>query len=317
MYISVVIPAYNESNNIKQTIEEILSATDDISAIDKIQIIIVDDHSTDNTYNVISQLNDERISCLRLSRRSGSHIALRAGLKEAEGDAALCFSADGQDDPYSIKEMLEKWLNGARVIWALRKDRKNESLYYRMAAQTFYIILSFLGGDKSDVAEQSRADFFLLDRSIVDAVNSCYEQNTHLFGLIGWLGFNQDIVKYERRKRRSGRSKWSFRGKIFMAKEWITAFSGAPLKLMSLIGISFATLGFLYAIYLVINYYVGNPGYGWSSIMVAILVIGGIQMFMLGVIGEYLWRNLEESRKRPLYFIERKTKIIKDSDQTK
>lgn len=121
----------------------------------------------------------------------------------------------------------------------------------------------------------SRADFFLLDRKVVNAINNCPERNTSLFGLIVWLGFSQDFVEYERRPRHSGKSKWNFRGRLRLAKDWIIAFSGIPLKLMSIFGIFFAILGFIYGIYLVINALRGNPPPGWSSIIVAVLVLGG------------------------------------------
>jgi len=311
MNLSVVIPANNESDNIKVTIEEIVTLIEKITDINEVQIIVIDDHSTDNTYEIVSQMHYPFLTCLRLSRRSGSHVAIRAGLVEAVGDAVLCISADGQDDPIVLEEMIEKWRRGAKTVWALRKDRKDESWYYRKASNMFYFLLIFLGGDSGSRVDQSRADFFLLDRAVVNAINSCVEVNFHLFGIIGWLGFSQDTVEYNRRVRRHGKSKWSFRKKVFMAKEWITAFTGMPLKLMTFIGFCFAFSGFLYAIYLIIFYFTENPAPGWSSIMVAIFVIGGVQMIMLGIIGEYLWRNLEETRKRPLYFIEKKTKTSK------
>jgi dolichol-phosphate mannosyltransferase len=309
--LSVVIPAYNEADNIKNSLEELLKVIGGIPDIGDVKVVVVDDHSSDNTFNVISQMNDLRVQCLRLSRRSGSHVAIRAGLVEAVGDTVLCISADGQDDPVVLEEMIEKWRRGAKTVWALRKDRENESWYYRKASNMFYFLVHILGGDRGNVIDQSRADFFLLDRAVVSAINSCVEVNFHLFGILGWLGFAQDTVEYNRRDRRYGKSKWSVRKKVFMAKEWITAFTGMPLKLMTFIGFCFAFSGFLYAVYLMIFYFTENPAPGWSSIMVAILVIGGVQMIMLGIIGEYLWRNLEEVRRRPLYFIEKKTRTSK------
>lgn len=308
MKLSVVIPAYNESKNIKLTLEEILSISENISSVDKIQVVVVDDHSSDGTFDTIYGMNDARVSCIRLSRRSGSHTALRAGIREADGDAVLCICADGQDDPSSIPEMLQKWQNGANVVWALRKSRKNESWRIRIPATLFYKILSWIGGDRDREIDLDAADFWLLDRIVVDAVNTCIERNTSLFGLVAWSGFKQDFVLYVRRLRRHGKSKWNFRSRLRSAKDWIIAFSGLPLKLMPLVGFFIAMLGFFYAIYIIINYFTGNPVGGWSTTMVIILFLGGIQMIMLGIMGEYLWRNLEESRKRPLYFIEKKTK---------
>jgi len=308
MKLSVVIPAYNESRNITITIEEILSVTDTISDIDKVEIIVVDDHSSDETFDAVGRINDPRVSCLRLSKRSGSHTALRAGIREAKGDAVLCITADGQDNPACIPEMLRKWNMGAKIIWALRKSRKNEAWHIRVPALLFYRILNWVAGNEDNAIDLASADFWLLDRVAVDAINACKERNTSLFGLIAWLGFKQDFVEYDRRIRRYGKSKWDFRSRFNLARDWIIAFSGLPLRIASLFGILTAILGILYAVFVIINkLFLGNPMAGYPSIVVLILVLGGVQLTILGIIGEYLWRNLDETRNRPLYFIERRT----------
>lgn len=303
MRLSVVIPAYNESANIVKTVSDIIGAIKG-SGMTGYGIIVVDDHSDDGTFEKIRSSKLSGVSCIRLSRRSGSHTAIRAGLKSADGDAVLCIAADGQEDARSISEMVAKWRAGAKIVWGLRRDRKTDRWHVRRLAQLFYSVLSMLGGSQDTRIDLSRADFFLLDRSVTDAMNSCIETNTSLFGLLAWMGFTTDSVEYDRKPRASGRTKWSFRSRVRLAKDWIIAFSGLPLKMMSSVGFFIAVAGFIYGLYLVINYLVGSPAPGWSSIMVAILILGGIQMIMLGIIGEYLWRNLDESRKRPLYFIE-------------
>jgi dolichol-phosphate mannosyltransferase len=306
--ISVVIPAYNEADNIKSTVEEILAITGKIHDIDKTEVIVVDDHSSDNTYDVVNNMNDSRVSCLRLSRQSGSHTAWRAGLMKADGDIVLCISADGQDNPNCLNQMMLKLCSGCNIVWALRKNRNKESLILRLFAKTFYKILFRLIGSNQSGIDLSRADFYILDRPVLEAIKSCAERNTSLFGLISWLGFKQEFVEYERRERKSGLSKWSYRSRLRLAKDWIIAFSGLPLKLMTIVGFIVAFNGFLYATFLIINSFLKNPMAGWSSIMVVVLVLGGIQMIMLGIAGEYLWRNLDESRKRPHYFIEKSTR---------
>ena len=308
MKLSVVIPTYNEEDNIRVTVEELLSIAEFVTVIDEIQTIVIDDHSSDNTYNVVSSMNDSRVSCLRLSRKSGSHTALRAGLMEASGDATLCMSADGQDNPGCLKDMLLKWDGDCKVVWALRKNRDNESFASRLFAQIFYKTLSCVTRNAWAGIDLSRADFYLLDRVVIKAINSCEERNTSVFGLIAWLGFKHGFVEYERRKRKTGLSKWNFRSRLRLAKDWVIAFSGLPLKLMTVVGFLVALVGFSYSLFLIINaVFIGKPVQGWSSIMVAILILGGLQMIMFGIVGEYLWRNLDESRKRPLYFIEKST----------
>lgn len=308
MNISAVIPAYNESDNIKATVEEILAITGKRSDIDKFKVIVVDDHSYDNTYDIVNNIHDSRVSCLRLSRQSGSHTALRAGIKEADGDIVLCMAADGQDDPNCLEEMISRWNNGDKIVWALRKTRENESYFSRLFAQVFYWILFWTARSDLQGIELSRADFYLLDRVVVRAINSCGERNTSVFGLIVWLGFKQGFVEYERRKRKTGSSKWNFRSRLRLAKDWIIAFSGLPLKLMTVVGFLVAFVGFSYSLFLIISgIVIGRPVQGWASTMVVILLLGGLQMTMFGIVGEYLWRNIDESRKRPLYFIEKST----------
>jgi len=311
--LSVIIPAYNEKDNIKDTTKEISQIIESVSEIDDFQVIVVDDHSSDNTYEIINQMKDPRIACIRLSRRSGSFTALRAGIAEAKGDVVLCISADGQDDPSSLKDMMDKWRGGANVVWALRRSRDNERLRIRIQAKAFYLLLSWLVRHNSSAIDLSRADFCLLDSRVIDAVNACYERNTSLFGLIAWLGFKQDFVEYDRRERMRGKSKWNFRSSVDLAIDWSTAFSGLPLKLTSIVGFFVLSIGFLCALLIILRALFGGiPINGWPATMVAILILGGLQMLMLGVFGEYLWRNLDESRKRPLYFIENST--LKDKN---
>jgi len=311
MNLSIIIPAFNESENIKKTIEELLIVTKKIKEIKNVQIIVVDDHSSDNTFEIVKNLDNPKIICLRLSRQGGSHTAIRAALKETSSDLVLCVSADGQDDTTNLKGMLDKWRQGANIVWALRKNREIETPFYRFCANNFYAIMNWLTGNKNQLVDQSRADFFLLDKTVVDAINSCQEQQTNLFGLLSWLGFNQDFIEYDRRTRRHGKSKWGFKGALYMAKLWILTFSGLPLKIISIIGFAISISGLLYGIHVVYNVFFGRPSAGWSSIMCAILLLGGIQIIMLGVIGEYLWRNLEESRRRPIFFIEKRSTKIK------
>jgi len=305
MNLSIIIPAHNEAENIKNTINEAFSVTDKISEIKKLEVIVVDDHSSDSTYAGVVSLGDPRIKCIRLSRNSGSHTALRAGIRKASGEAVLCISADGQDDPSCLKDMLEKRKEGAAIVWALRKSRKNESWYVRKPAELFYKILFYLLSAAGSKIDLSRADFFLLDRIVADAINACPERNTSLLGLIAWLGFNQDFVEYERRRRLSGDSKWSLTSRFSLAKDWVIAFSGVPLKIASLAGILMSIVGALGAVYIIIDsLFFSNIVAGWTTVVVLILLLSGIQLTILGIIGEYLWRNLDESRRRPLYFIE-------------
>lgn len=308
MKISIVIPAYNEAENLCDTIQEIRHILDQLSTNNiQYEILIVDDHSSDSTYSVVEQMKIPDVNIVRLSRRSGSHMAIKAGISLAGGDAVICISADGQDNPEILPDMVKKWIAGSQIVWAVRKKRSGEPFFIRLFTRIFYFLILLFREYKYIHVDVSRADFFLLDRMVVSAINSCKERNTSLFGLLLWLGFSQCFVEYERRPRRYGQSKWNYRSRFRLAKDWIIAFSGLPLKVMMLVGLFFAFTGFSYGLYIVYTVYTGNSLQGWPSIMVSILILSGIQMMMLGMIGEYLWRSLEESRDRPQFFIEKAT----------
>lgn len=302
MLLSVVIPAYNEAQNIPIIVNELIGHISTISDISRSEIFICDDHSSDETFQVVKQLKIPNVKCIRLSRRSGSHVAIRAGLSVAKGDLVLCISADGQDDPAVLPEMVHKIINGKQIVWGVRTKRKESFLYKRFTLLFYKLLELFINTEnKIDLAN---ADFYLLERKVVDAINSCPERNTSLFGLIAWIGFKQDDVKYQRRERSIGKSKWSLRSKMRLVLDWIIAFSGIPLKLISIFGILVAFIGLLYALVIIYLSLSGLTTPGWAETVILILLIGGIQMIMIGVIGEYLWRTLDESRNRPVFFIE-------------
>lgn len=311
--ISVVIPAYNESLNIPKTVDEIRAVLSKSAYATDYEIIVVDDHSSDDTFDVVASMPYPQVRALRLSQRRGSYTALRAGMMAAQGEAIFCLSADGQDDPAALLTMIEKWQRGAQVVWALRKNaaRTDEPVTYRLAALLFYRILKAMTSALDHTIDLSRADFYLIDQRVAEAIKACQERHTSLFGLIAWSGFRQDYVEYDRRARIQGHSKWNFSSRWSLAKDWIIAFSAIPLRTMVWLGFAIGILGITYAVIIVFFYlFFDHDVAGWSSLMVVILVLGGINISMLGIIGEYLWRTLDESRKRPLFFIEKDSASI-------
>lgn len=311
LFLSVVIPAYNEAKNIKPIVEQLDQVIRQCSDIENFEILIVDDHSSDNTYGTVESLKNQRVHCLRLSRRSGSHTALRAGISAARGDLALCISADGQDDAGVLEDMVAKLKSGCQVVWGVRKKREEPFLAKLLTGIAYKLIITFSGTESSGI-NLANADFFILSRKVMDAINSCQERNTSFWGLLFWLGFKQDYVEYDRKSRIEGKSKWSMRSKVRLFTDWIIAFSGVPLKLISLMGFFTAALGFLYALFVICYTLLGYAKPGWAEPVTLILVIGGVQMMMLGILGEYLWRNLDETRKRPLFFIEDQTELLEE-----
>lgn len=306
MFLSIVIPAFNESEVIGVFLKELEGTIKKCIDINKYEIIVIDDHSSDNTFDMVKKLHKNNIKIIRLSRRSGSHIALRAGISFAKGEAVLCLSADGQDNPNVISTMIQKIKQGYDVIWAVRYSRK-EPLIDKIFAATFYRVLNWFTDYKKSGVDLANADFYMLSRKVIDAISSCNERNSSLFGLIIWLGFKQCAVSYERRKRLGGNSKWSFEAKLQLAYNWIIAFSGIPLRLISLFGFFMASSGLIYAGYIFIYAMLGYSKPGWAESVIITLIAGGAQMLILGFVGEYLWRTLEETRRRPLFFIENKT----------
>jgi len=283
---------------------EILNTFKNISGI-AIDIIVVDDHSSDGTFKQVQDINDSRVDCLRLSRRSGSHVALRAGLRAVTGDATICIPADGQEDPKFFKQMLAKWAQGAQVVWALAVRRSNEPTLQRLFAHAYYRMLlgKSIYGLSTEI-DYSRASFYLLDRVVVEAINSCPERNTSLFGLIAWLGFLQDSVDYQRRDRLAGASKWNFKSRLRLAKDWLLGFSDLPLRLISWLAAGVTAVGLLLGSGLGLSALLGQSPAGWAYVLALALLLGGVQLLVLAVLAEYQWRNLDEARRRPLYFIE-------------
>jgi len=307
MFLSIIIPAYNEAQNIEKSITEIREQIQKEIKITNYEIILIDDHSEDSTFDIVKKINHDKVRCLRLSRHSGSHTAIRAGIDFSKGDSILCLAADGQDDPSVLSEIITKKMEGFNIVWAIRKKR-DESFVQIFTTTIFYSILKIFTKTNLSFKQLSLVDFFLIDQKVITAIKKCKEKNTSLFGLLAWLGFNYTFVEYNRRVRRSGNSKWDFNSKMLVAKDWIIAFSGIPLRISTYMGIAIAGTGFLYALYVITWYFLGTSPPGWASTIVISTILGGTQLIMLGILGEYLWRNLDESRKRPLYLIEMDTK---------
>ncbi|MEQ1945544.1 MAG: glycosyltransferase family 2 protein [Bryobacteraceae bacterium] len=300
--ISIVTPAFNESANLPLLYDRIRAALEPIPVV--WEWVVVDDYSSDGTFEVLSHLaqNDPRVRGFRFARNSGSHKALTCGLREALGDCAAIMAADLQDPPEILGPMIHKWMTGSQVVWAVRSARHGEAASTVIFARMYYWLMRrFVGLQQMP---PSGADFFLLDRRVLDAFRSFREHNTSLMSLILWMGFRQDSVSYEKQARVHGSSKWNLEMKLKLLVDSVTAFTYKPLRYMSYAGFTIATLGFFYALVVIINALAGHPVEGWTSLMVVMLVLGGFQMLMMGVLGEYLWRVLDEARQRPLYLIE-------------
>ncbi len=299
--ISIVVPAYNEEEvltEFHETVDKILSKL----AVD-LEIVYVNDGSTDATLDIINALraNDKRITLIDLSRNFGKEIALSAGLHKAAGDAVVVIDADLQDPPELIPELIKEWQNGYDVVYAKRTVRNGESILKKSTAHFFHRLIQRVG--KFSIPADT-GDFRILSRRAVNALNTFKEHHRYMKGLFAWIGFKQKAVHYKRDPRRSGKSKWNYWRLWNFALDGITSFTIAPLKISTYVGTITALSAFGYGIYMVIETLLhGNEVPGYPSLIVIILMLGGIQLVAIGILGEYLGRIFNETKQRPLYFI--------------
>lgn len=309
--LSVVTPAYNEAENLPLLYERLCQVLDGLD-IDW-EWIVVDDHSPDSTFPVVADIarQDRRVRAIRFARNYGSHTGIVCGLDHAGGDCVVVLAADLQDPPEVIPELLEKWRDGAQVVWAVRARREGERATSVGFSRLYYFLMRRVFGIKD--VPSTGADFFVLDRRVVHTLRQFNERHVSILLLITWLGFRQETIAYDKQPRMYGHSGWSIDKKLKLAVDSVTSFSYLPVRLMSYLGFVITILGFLYALVVLINALSGKPPQGWMALMVAVLVIGGVQMLMLGVLGEYLWRALDEARARPRYVIE---EMLEAQDET-
>lgn len=296
--ISVVIPIYNEEENILTLYRKLSEVAGQSS--DDFEFIFIDDGSSDNSFNVLKEISttDGRTRALSFSRNFGSHAACLAGLMYSSGDACAFISADLQDPPELIHSLISEWKRGYETVIGIRKWEKDSGRYLQ---RLYYKLVKKFA--LSNMPE-SGTDVFLIDRKVINAVISMGEKNTSIFGLILWSGFRLSLVSYKKGMRHGGVSKWTAGKKIKLFVDTFVSFSYFPLRLMSLLGIATAFTGFVYAIVVILARLIFSKAIeGWTSLMVVLLLVSGIQMIMLGVLGEYLWRNFDESRKRPPFIL--------------
>lgn len=303
--LSVVLPVFNEQENLRPLAARLLPALRQ-AAGDSFEVLFVDDGSTDRTPEILNALHagDPRFKSISLSRNFGHQAALQAGLDSAGGRAVVLMDSDLQDPPEVISQLVERWRQGYQVVYAVRRKRK-EGLLRRGAYGLFYRTVRPLA--EIDIPLDA-GDFCLLDRLIVDTLVGLRERNRFLRGLRSWVGFKQIGVEYERQPRHAGAPKYTLRKLVELALSGYVGFSSIPLRITTILGILTAGAGFFLALWAVVTRLMGIPiPRGWASILSSVLVVGGVQLLMLGIIGEYLGRVYDEVRDRPLYIVRRKT----------
>jgi polyisoprenyl-phosphate glycosyltransferase len=301
--LSIVVPVYYNELNLPDTVPQLLALEPSLPGW-RMELVFVDDDSGDRSLEILhdqQRIHPDRITVVKLTRNFGSMSAILAGFTVATGDCVGMIAADLQDPPELFVEMAHEWERGTKAVFAVRADRE-ESFSQKLFANTYYaLIRRFALKDYPS----GGFDFFLIDRQVVEEVLTIREKNTNLMSLIFWLGFRPVMLPYVRRARQKGKSRWTMAKKIKLFIDSFVAFSYVPIRALSLTGFTVAVGAFVYAGWVLYERLVHNiPVQGYAPIVILLALFSGIQMTMLGVLGEYLWRALDETRRRPPYVID-------------
>jgi glycosyltransferase involved in cell wall biosynthesis len=300
--ISVVVPCYNEEEVFEELIKRLFAVLNTLNI--EFEVILIDDGSKDKTWAMMqaASARNEQLKIIKLSRNYGHQIALSCGLDQAAGDVVLVIDADLQDPPELLPKMLDKWREGFDVVYGQRIKRHGEPLSKKIFAYCFYRTFRKLTGFE---LPSDTGDFRLIDRKALEALLKLRERHRFIRGMVSWVGFKQAALPYERPERFAGVTKYPIRKSLFLAIDAITSFSFAPLRLASYMGITISAFSFVYIIVvLYLRFFTEISWPGYTSIMAAVLFLGGVQLVVLGIMGEYVGRIFEQGQKRPLYFID-------------
>ena len=302
LLLSVVVPAFNEEEVLPEFHNRISGVLESISM--DAEIVYVNDGSTDATLDILEDLRkkDDRLAIISLSRNFGKEVAMSAGLDHAKGNAVIVIDADLQDPPELIPQLLQHWMDGYDVVYAKRISRSGENFLKKTTAYSFYRIIQRVSRIK---IPEDTGDFRLLSRRAVDSLKKLPEHHRFMKGLFAWIGYSQKAVPYHRDPRYAGQTNWNYWRLWNLAVEGITSFSIAPIKISTYFGLFVALCTFMYAIFVFFKaLFYGDPVRGYPSLMLAILFLGGIQLIAIGMIGEYIGRIFNETKRRPLYLIQ-------------
>lgn len=301
--ISIVIPVLNEAENLTRLIERLTPVLDSLD-VGSWELLFVDDGSTDGTLSCLYQLNasDPRIKAISFSRNFGKEIALAAGIRYAGGDAVILMDADLQHPPETLSQFVARWREGYQVVYGQRIDRYTDSPLRRLVSVSYYKMFNALV--KTDIPEGA-GDFRLLDRKAADAMNRMREASRFNKGLFSWIGFKSIGVPYSVAAREGGGgSRWNVRRLVHFALDGLTSFSTIPLRVSTLLGVAVSAIAFLYATIIILKTMLfGADVPGFPSIIISVMFFAGVQLIVLGIIGEYLGRVYEEVKSRPLYLV--------------
>ena len=302
--ISVVVPIYFEEETIDEFYGRMKKVLVGLEPGLRHELIFVNDGSTDRSLELLRRLSagDGSVRIIDFSRNFGHQIAITAGIDHAGGDAVVVIDGDLQDPPEVIVEMVAKWREGYKVVYGVRSRRKGESAFKLLTASLFYRLINRLSDVKLPL---DSGDFRLMDRAVVEALKSIREENRYIRGLISWIGFSQYGIPYERDSRYAGETKFNLKKMLRFAFDGITSFSDKPLRLSSKLGMLTTVVSFATMIWLIVSklLHPQETIQGWTSLLVVVLFLGGVQLISVGVLGEYIGRIYRETKERPLYIV--------------
>lgn len=299
--ISIVAPVWNESELLPEFYQRVYKALKDY----RFELILVDDGSSDSSWGLIESYasKDPRVKAVSFSRNFGHQAALTAGLEHAQGDAVIFIDSDLQDPPEFIPEMIHKWQEGFDVVYCIRSRRPGESLFKLATAALFYRLLKKIS--RVDVPVDT-GDFRLISRKVGDALMKLPERIRYLRGLTSWAGYRQTGIQYQRSERTRGETKFSLFRMIKLALDGITSLSSVPLQMVSYLGLIVTLVAFVMILYsLYVYFFTDTTVKGWTSLMIVFVFLGGIQLLVTGIIGEYIGRIYDEVKNRPVYLVQK------------
>jgi polyisoprenyl-phosphate glycosyltransferase len=302
IFVTIVIPVYNEAEVLPTLYDRLTRVLEGL--VESYEIIFVNDGSQDDSALFLRdfQARDARVKFLNFSRNFGHQIAITAGLDYSSGQAVVVMDADLQDPPEVIPQLIEQWHKGYDVVFAVRAKRQGEGLFKRATAAIFYRLFRYMTATEIPL---DAGDFRLMSRRAVEALQSIRERNRFIRGLAGWIGFRQTSVTYVRDVRQAGETKYPLKKMLRFALNGLMSFSLVPLQLASYLGFLISSIGFFYIVYAIgLKLFTDQVVLGWTSVMVAVLFLGGVQLVSLGIIGEYIGRIYEEVKQRPLYVVD-------------
>jgi dolichol-phosphate mannosyltransferase len=307
--VSILLPVYNEESTLNELYLQLQEAIKDSPY--EFEIIFVDDGSRDSSYSIIQGFcrEDSRVKAVKLSRNFGHQLAITAAIDSASGDAVVIMDADLQDPPRLIPEMIAKWQEGYDVVYGLHQQRK-DTWFKKVTAYLFYRFFNLISDYKIPM---DVGDFRLISRRAVKALSQLKERNRYLRGLIFWIGYKQTAIPFARAERLAGESKYPFLKMVKFALDGLFSFSNLPLKLSSYLGFVLCFFSLIYFIFILIQKFIIKDPHlvlGWTSLLATILLLGGLQFLILGIHGEYISRIFDETRRRPLYLIEKKEGFV-------